>query len=204
MQISGLQRNKLLATVLWVSILFCPLFGTLSVFYPPVDYVWILEGLFFEYYVFRYPPTYIMLTWQLAAGAQMFPGFLLMLGFSSIRLLFLRYLFMFLKADVTRTRLLAVAVLGETVPYAVASIPQMLSASVETTRLIYPFPVFILIGFVCFRLFNLRGEQDTVSLEPAHVNHNQDTPEEITVPMLYILKSRMKNVVKRLRESSAS
>lgn len=208
-----LSSNRLLTTLLWCSLVFCPLFGGYLTRIGNAIAIWRLDGLFYSYYILSYPCGYLLTEpgFAISVNALGLPSFIVLALLSSLRLVFLRYVFMYLRGQITKSCLIIVGAMAEILPAVVAAVPGMVSQSVELTMLAFPFPLFVLIAFVFIRLIESHRVRDAIEQgvledfeETELIADSPRVPDTITVPVIYVLKSKMKDIARSMRHQSAA
>jgi hypothetical protein len=203
-----LGRNRILAVLLWMSFVLMPLILGLSVNLASGLISCVLDGLFytFEYVSFTPPiePSYSYFLFGMLTVP--YTQFLLMLLLSSVRLVFLRNVFGYLRGAVTGKRLLRVGLVGEVLPALVVALPTLLGGLIGLIQTPIPFPGALVAGYFFTRFFRVSKEIEGFKAESVEIVSGPDDieaseiPETIKVPVIYVLRSRLSSLLRRRQD----
>lgn len=202
------RRGNILSGLVWAGLIFAPFIVTLvdSDLMAQTD----LWSLFYQYRLYSDFP-YLTYDQFLPSNSYeivpMIQGVLIVFVLlSAIRIIFVRDIFRYRLTQITMSRLLSVAILGEILPAALLTLLTLVGSSTTTaTFLILPIPILPLIGFAFIRfskVIPLRNEiwpdqEYRMWYEKEREPYVPETADEsIKVPITYLILSQVRKHLK--------
>jgi hypothetical protein len=199
------KREKVLSTLLWFCLLFCP-------FLLGLDLTWSIHMSSLSVVYIMYFPAYSPISGFIPAMGSLsltsidFVSLPITVLLSSVRFVFVRDVFRFQQRIVKRDRLASTGILGEILPSAIITLLTLTSNSdtfASVVFLILPTPFLFLAGLVLIKLSRtsvLKEElwpdyESKMWYEQGQEPHATRSPEEsIKVPLTYLLMSQVRKI----------
>jgi hypothetical protein len=208
----NLLRNKAITTAIWAMLTFAPF-----IIYTEFD---VLTGGVFDTIGIIYQTMFRIYSYlrstsvYLNAQIYPFPIYLwIMLLMSSIRLLFVREIYRWLANESSWQRLIMLGVLGELLPSGIVSSTYIINPGAAAIGFYLPFPLVLLMGLASLKLYKFTIETTTIwdDEEAASLHHEfpyqksvrRGSEDEIRVPLLYLIRSKIAGLSKRLGRNSS-
>jgi hypothetical protein len=200
--LKGSRRESILTGFLWFGLVFAP-FMVIVLSYG-LSYDFVLWSLFYQLRVYVGFPWYdiSVLDVTVELATNMFNILPVMVLLSAIRFVFIRDVFRFQTGHITKSRLASVAILGEILPSAVITFSQLVLFAPGFVPVLLPIPILPLIGFAYVRFSKIVPLEEVLWPDYEHrmwfekkrEPYVPEHPEEsITVPIAYLLLSKVRN-----------
>ncbi len=199
------KRERILSGLLWFGLVFCPF-----MFFPTI-YGWSNQILFVSFFYFIRAfgggPVYgglalVIAEFEFVAGVSI--SLPLTALVAALRFVFVRDIFRYQSGQITKSRLVSLAVLGDLLPSAVITLSALLTIPPGGFYLLFfPLPILPLIGFAFIRFSKVIPIKEELWQDYEHRMwfEKERVPElveeSIKVPITYLLASHIR---KRLKE----
>ena len=203
----GHLRNKTLTVVLWAMLVFGPFMVTsFSQITLPLafDFVGLVHVGMYRFSVYGGASQFLSL--------NIYPGSILwiILLMSSIRILFVREIYRWFAKKSHRARFIMLGILAELLPSGIITTMYLLFGGMSSS-VIMPFPCVLLMGLLSLKLFKFdlestaiwdRSGGQTETWESKQQLPTKGHEESITVPLLFLARSKIEGLSSRKRKPS--